>query len=130
MIINDNLTSVLLARPAVLLVLPLAKFNFDILVLRKDLYCILLLSVMPADAVQKNMMKFGWLEAEIWEFYSRRYFRQDIVMVKLSLIDRKKNCFCCITFSWICHQLFHWFNILLFCLIILIWATVGNAIIF
>ncbi len=31
--INDNLTSVLQARPAVLPVLPLAKFNFDILVL-------------------------------------------------------------------------------------------------
>ncbi len=40
---NDNLTSVLLAGPAVLPVLPLAKFNFDILVLQNDPYCILLL---------------------------------------------------------------------------------------
>ncbi len=31
--LNDNLTSVLLAGPAVVPVLPLAKFNFDILVL-------------------------------------------------------------------------------------------------
>ncbi len=54
--INDNLTSVLLAGPAVL---PLAKFNFDILVLRKDPYCIQLLSVMPADAAQKK-------DDEIW----------------------------------------------------------------
>ncbi len=51
---NDNLTSVLLAGPAVLPVIPLAKFNFYILVLGK-----LLLSVMPVDAVQKKMMKFG-----------------------------------------------------------------------
>ncbi len=84
--VNDNLTSILLAGPAVLSVLPLANFNFDILVLLKDPYCILLLSVMPVDAAQKNMMKFGWLRAEIWEFYFRRYFRQDITQVKLSLI--------------------------------------------
>ncbi len=32
-IISDNLAGVLLAGPAILLVLPLAKFNFDILVL-------------------------------------------------------------------------------------------------
>ncbi len=52
---NDNLTSVLLAGPAILPVLPLAKFNFDILVLRKDPYCILLLSAMPVvDAAQKK----------------------------------------------------------------------------
>ncbi len=35
---NDNLASVLLAGPAVLQVLPLAKLNFDILVLQKDPY--------------------------------------------------------------------------------------------
>ncbi len=29
----------------------------------------------------KKMMKFGWLEAEIWEFYSARYFRQDTTLV-------------------------------------------------
>ncbi len=57
-IINDNLNSVLLAGPAMLPALPLAKFNFDILVLRKDPYCSLLLSVMPVDAAQKKMMKF------------------------------------------------------------------------
>ncbi len=51
---NDNLNSVLLAGSAVPLVLPIAKFNFDILVLRKDPYCILLLSVMPVDAAQKK----------------------------------------------------------------------------
>ncbi len=36
-VLNDNLTSILLVGPAVLPVLPLAKFNFDILVLWKDL---------------------------------------------------------------------------------------------
>ncbi len=51
---NDNLMGVLLAGPAVLPVLPLAKFNFDILVLRKEPYCILLHSVMPVDAAQKK----------------------------------------------------------------------------
>ncbi len=79
------MTSVLLTGPAVLPVLSLAKFSFDILVLRKDPCCIILLSVMPVDAAQKMMMKFGWLGAEIWEFYSRRYFRQDITLVKLSI---------------------------------------------
>ncbi len=34
---------------------------------------------------KKKMMKFGWLGAEIWEFYSRRYFPQDITLVELSL---------------------------------------------
>ncbi len=34
---------------------------------------------------KKKKMKFGWLGAENWEFYSRRYFRQDIKLVKLSL---------------------------------------------
>ncbi len=83
---NDNLTSVLLAWPAILPVLPLVKFNFDILVLQKDLYWILLLSVIPIDAAQqKKKMKFGWLGAEIWEIYSGRYCRQDITLVKLSL---------------------------------------------
>ncbi len=57
--LNDNLTSALLAGPAVLLVLPLVKFNFDILVLQKDPYCILLFSVIPANAAQKKTMKFG-----------------------------------------------------------------------
>ncbi len=57
---NDNLTSVLLAGPAVL---PLAKFNFDVLVLLKDLYCILLLSVMPVDAAQKKR----WWNSVDWE---------------------------------------------------------------
>ncbi len=52
---------------------------------QKDPYCILLLSVMPADAAQKKMLKFGWLGAEIWEFYSKKYFRQDIKLVELSL---------------------------------------------
>ncbi len=56
---SDNLTSVLLAGPAVLPILPLAKFNFDILVLWKDPYCILLLSVMPVDTAQKK-------DDEIW----------------------------------------------------------------
>ncbi len=51
---NDNLTNVLLAGTAVLPVLPLAKFSFDILVLRKNPYCILLLSLMPVDAPQKK----------------------------------------------------------------------------
>ncbi len=82
----DNLTSVLLAGPAILPVQPLAKFNFDILVLRKDPYCILLFSVMLVDAAQKKKMKFGWFGAEIWEFYSRRNFRQDITLVELSII--------------------------------------------
>ncbi len=54
----NNLTNVLLAGPVVLPVLPLAKFNFDMLVLQKDPYCILLLSVMPVDAAQKKIMKF------------------------------------------------------------------------
>ncbi len=53
---------------------------------RKDPYCILLLSVMSVDATQKKMMKFGLLGAEIWEFYSRRDFRQDITLVELSLM--------------------------------------------
>ncbi len=53
----------------------------------KDLYCILLLSVMPVDAAQK-MMKLGWLGAEIWELYSRRYFWQDITLVELSLKEK------------------------------------------
>ncbi len=91
-LLNDNLTSVLLAGPAVLPVLPLAKFNFDILVLPKDPYCILLLSVMPVDAELKKMMKFGWLGAEIWEFYSRRYFLHDIALVKLPLKLRRIPC--------------------------------------
>ncbi len=47
-----------LAGPAIL---QLAKFNFDILVLRKVPYCILLLSAMPVDAAQKKMMKFSLL---------------------------------------------------------------------
>ncbi len=34
--LNDNLTSVLLAGPAIQPVLPLAKFNFDILVLPEE----------------------------------------------------------------------------------------------
>ncbi len=38
---------------------------------RKDPYCNLLLSVMPVDEAQKKMMKFDWMEAEIWEFYSK-----------------------------------------------------------
>ncbi len=76
---------ILLAGSAVQQIPPIAKFNFDILVLRKDPYCILLLSVMPIDTAQKKMMKFGWSGAEIWEFYSRRYFRQDITLVELSL---------------------------------------------
>ncbi len=33
----------------------------------------------------KKKMKFAWLGAEIWEFYSRKYLRQDITLVKLSL---------------------------------------------
>ncbi len=61
--INDNLTSVLLAGPVVLLVLPLAKFNFDILVPQKDPYCILLLSVMPVDVAQKKR----WWNSVDWE---------------------------------------------------------------
>ncbi len=48
---NDNLTSILLAGTAVLPVLPLAKFKFDILVLWKDPYCILLLSASTMDIV-------------------------------------------------------------------------------
>ncbi len=52
--LNDNLISVLLAGWAVLPALLLAKFNFDNLSDLKDPYCILLLSVMPVDAVQKK----------------------------------------------------------------------------
>ncbi len=48
-----------MVKPVGQLVLPFAKFNFDILVLRKNPYCIPLLSVMPVDVTQKNMMKFG-----------------------------------------------------------------------
>ncbi len=44
----------MLAGPAVLPVLPFAKFDFDILVIWKDPYCILLASVMPVDAAQKK----------------------------------------------------------------------------
>ncbi len=83
--LSDNLTSVLLAGPAIQPVLSLAKFNFDILVLWKDPCCIRLFSAMTVDAAQKKMMKFGLLGAKIWEFYSRRYFRQDITLIKLSL---------------------------------------------
>ncbi len=62
--LNDNFTSVLLTGPAVLPILPLAKFNFDILVLRKDPYCILVLLVMPVDVAQKK-------DDEIWMIESR-----------------------------------------------------------
>ncbi len=65
---------------------------------RKDPSCILFLSVMPADMAQKKMMKFGGLGAEIWEFYSRRYFRQDITLVKLSL--KMKWCTSVIFIKW------------------------------
>ncbi len=47
---------------------------------------------------KKKMMKFGWLGAEIWKFYSRRYFRQDITLVKLSL---KCRFLCTLTFKLI-----------------------------
>ncbi len=50
---NDNLTGVLLAGPAILPVLRLANFNFDILVLLEG-PVILLLSVMSVDAEQKK----------------------------------------------------------------------------
>ncbi len=53
----------LITWPAVLLVLPLAKLNFDILVLWKDPYCILLLSVMSVDEAQKK-------DDEIWLYGS------------------------------------------------------------
>ncbi len=80
------MTSVLLAGPTVLPVLPLAKLNVDISVLPKGP---VLHSIAFSDAsrcgAKKKMMKFGWLGAEIWEFYFRRYFRQDITLVELSL---------------------------------------------
>ncbi len=65
MCFNDNLTSKLLAGPAVLPVLPFAKLNFDILVQWKDPYSILLLSVMRVDASQKKK------DDEIWLIGSR-----------------------------------------------------------
>ncbi len=57
---NDNMISVLLAGLAVLLVLPPAKFNFDILVLleRHILHSIAFSDASRCDA-KKKMMKFG-----------------------------------------------------------------------
>ncbi len=57
--INDNLISVLLEGPAVLPVLPLAKFNFDISVPLEEP---VLHSIAFSDASRcgaKKMMKFG-----------------------------------------------------------------------
>ncbi len=59
-VFNDNLTSVPLAGPVVLPFLPLAKFNFDILILLEGL---VLHSIAFNDAsrcgVKKKMKKFG-----------------------------------------------------------------------
>ncbi len=38
---------------------------------------------------KKKMMKFGWLGAEIWKFYSRRYFQQDITSWDLGVLFQK-----------------------------------------
>ncbi len=51
---------------------------------QKDPYCILLLSVMLVDAAQKKR----WWNLLDWEFYSRKYFRQDITLVELSLSEK------------------------------------------
>ncbi len=59
-VVNDNLTSVLLAGPAILPALPLAKFNFDKLVLPEGP---VLHSVAFSDTsrcgAKKKIMKFG-----------------------------------------------------------------------
>ncbi len=81
------MTSVLLAGPVVLTVLPFAKFNFDTLVLVEGPVLHFVALGDPSRCGAKiKMMKFGRLGAAIWEFYSRRYFWQDITPVELSLI--------------------------------------------
>ncbi len=47
--------------------------------------------MMPVDAAQKKDDEIRLIGAEIWEFYSRRYFQQDITLVKLSLKERLQN---------------------------------------